>query len=426
MLKQAGRSATGHGRRHLSHALVVVEFALAVTLLAGAGLMVLSFWNRTRVDLGIRTDHILTFGLPVTNERFTSAAEIDGFYRQLLERFKAVPGVAEASVSSGLPLLGIGVPRAFSVVGQAEDPRALRPNVGVRTVTPGYFETFGIRMVQGRALTDRDGASAQRVAVVNERFVRLFLDGLDPMGQRVAMDDIVPQTGNRVLAGGIPSGHASGSRVEWHIVGVFSDVSNVEQFGEPKAPEMYVPFAQSPWPQAMLAVRATTRPELLRSSLAAAVNVVDPVLPLVDVRTMEQIVGERLAPDAFNIVLYGGLAALALLLAAVGIYAVMAFTVVQRTAEIGLRMALGAGHHQVRLHILREGATLATGGLVLGLAGAYALGRAMQAMLFGTGALSFPVVIVTGLVLLGTALVACYVPARRASAVDPLIALRRL
>ena len=411
-LKQASRSATGHGRRRLRHALVVVEFALAVTLLAGAGLMILSFWNRTRVDLGIRTDHILTFGLPVNNERFSSAAEIDGFYRQLLERLHTVPGVAAASVSSGLPLLGLGVVRAFSVVGQPEDQRSLRPSVGVRMVTPEFFETFGIRMVQGRALTDRDGVSAQRVAVVNERFVRLFLDGRDPMGQRVAMEDILAPTG-------------TGSRVEWHIVGVFRDVSNEEQFGEPKAPEMYVPFAQSPWPQAMVAVRTTIRPELLRPSLAAAVNTVDPALPLVDVRTMEQIVGERLAPASFNIVLYGGLAALALVLATLGIYAVMAFTVVQRTAEIGLRMALGAGHNQVRLQILREGATLATGGLVLGLVGAYALGRAMQAMLFGTGALSVPVVLVAGLVLLGAALVACYVPARRASAVDPLIALRQ-
>jgi putative ABC transport system permease protein len=213
--------------------------------------------------------------------------------------------------------------------------------------------------------------------------------------------------------------------VEWHIVGVFHDVSNVEQFGEPKAPQMYVPFAQSPWPQAMVAVRATS-PELLQSSLAAAVHAVDPTLPLVSVRTMEAIVGERLAPDRFNILLYGGLAALALLLATLGIYGVMAFTVMQRTAEIGLRMALGAGHNQVRLQILREGATLATGGLVLGLGGAYALGRTMQSMLFGTGALSVPVVVVTGLVLLLTALAACDVPARRASAVDPLIALRQI
>ena len=407
-LKRAGRSGIAHGPRRVLHALVVVEFALAVTLLGGAGLTVLSFWNRMQVDLGVRTDHILTFGLPVNQDRFSSPAEIDGFYRQLLESFQAVPGVAKASVSSALPLLGFGVSRNFSVVGQPEGARSSRPSAGIQMVTPEYFETFGVRMLQGRALNDRDGLSAQRVAVVNERFVRLFLGGRDPVGQRIAMDG------------------ASGSRVEWHIVGVFRDVSNVEQFGEPKSPQIYVPFAQSPSPQAMVAVRTTTTPEQLQSSLAAAVRAVDPALPLVSIRTMEGIVGERLAPDRFNILLYGGLAALALLLATLGIYGVMAFTVMQRTAEIGLRMALGAGHNQVRLPILREGATLATSGLVLGLAGAYALGRTMQSMLFGTGALSLPVVLGTSLILLLTALAACYVPARRASAVDPLIALRQV
>jgi putative ABC transport system permease protein len=406
MLKPAGRGGTGHGRRRLLHAFVVVEFALAVTLLSGAGLTILSFWNRTQVDLGVRTDQILTFGLPVNEGRFSSRAEIDVFYQQLLEKFQAVPGVAKASVSTGLPLLGFGTPSKFSVVGEPEDQRSSRPSVGVQMVTPEYFETFGIRMLHGRALNDRDGMSAQRVAVVNERFVSLFLNGGDPVGQRLAMDE-------------------SGSRVEWHIVGVFRDVSNVEQFGEPKAPQMYVPFAQSPRPQATVAVRTTTRPELLRSSLAAAVHAVDPQLPLVSIQTMEQIVGGRLAPDRFNVMLYGGLAALALLLATIGINGVMAFTVVQRTGEIGLRMALGAGHHQVRLQILREGATLATVGLIVGLMGAYVLGRTMQSMLFGTGALNVPVILATGLVLLGTALAACYVPARRASAVDPLIALRQ-
>jgi putative ABC transport system permease protein len=424
-LKQGGRSEIGHGRRRLLHALVVIEFALAVTLLGGAGLTILSFWNRTQVDLGVRTDQILTFGLPVNEERFSSAEEIDGFYRQLLEKLQAVPGVAEASVSSALPLLGFGAPRKFSVVGQPEVQPSLRPSVGVQMVMPEYFETFGIRMVQGRTLNDRDGMSAQRVAVVNERFVRLFMDGRDPVGQRVAMDDVVLKVGNRALSGGSPGGPAPGARVEWHIVGVFRDVSNVEQFGEPKAPQMYIPFAQSPSSQAMVAVRTTPRPELLQPSLAAAVHALDPALPLVSTRTMEQIVGERLAPDRFNIMLYGGLAALALLLATLGIYGVMAFTVMQRTAEIGLRMALGAGHNQVRLQILREGATLAIGGLVLGLVGAYALGRTMQSMLFGTGALNVPVVLATGLVLLGTALAACYLPARRASTVDPLIALRQ-
>jgi putative ABC transport system permease protein len=424
-LKQSGRSQIGRGRRRLLHALVVVELALAVTLLGGAGLTMLSFWNRTRVDLGVRTDHILTFGLPVNQKRFSSAEEVDGFYRQVLEKLQAVPGVAKASVSSGIPLLGSGVSRQFRVVGQPEGARSSRPSVGVQRVTPEYFETFGVRMQQGRALNDRDGISAQGVAVVNERFVRLFLDGRDPVGQRVVIDDIVPDIGKQTVMGGSLSGPAPDAE-EWHIVGVFRDVSNVEQLGELKSPQIYIPFAQSPTPQGMVAVRTTTSPEHLQSSLAAAVRAVDPALPLVSIRTMEQVVGERLAPDRFNILLYGGLAALALLLATLGIYGVMAFTVSQRTAEIGLRMALGAGHNQVRLQILREGATLATGGLVLGLVGAYALGRTMQSMLFGTGALSVPVVLVTGLVLLLTALAACYVPARRASAVDPLIALRQL
>lgn len=405
-LKQGGRSGTGHGRRRLLHALVIVELALAVTLLGGAGLTILSFWNRTQVDLGVRTDQILTFGLPVNERRFSSPTEIDVFYQQLLEKLHAVPGVAKASVSTGLPLLGSGTPSRFIVVGQPDDQRSSRPSVGVQMVTPEYFETFGIRMLQGRALGERDGASAQRVAVVNERFVRLFLNGQNPLGQRVAIDE-------------------SGARVDWHVVGIFADVSNVEQFGEPKAPQIYVPFAQSPRPQATIAVRTTTRPELLRSSLAAAVHTIDPQLPLVSIQTMEQIVGARLAPDRFNIMLYGGLAAVALLLATIGIYGVMAFTVMQRTAEIGLRMALGAGHHQVRLQILGEGAMLATVGLVLGLIGAYVLGRTMQSMLFGTGALNVPVILATGLVLLGTALAACYLSARRASAVDPLIALRQ-
>jgi putative ABC transport system permease protein len=344
----------------------------------------------------------------------------------VLEKLQAVPGVAKASVSSGLPLLGFGVSQQFSVVGVPQDARSSRPSVGVQRVTPEYFETFGVRMQQGRALNDRDGMSAQGVAVVNERFVRLFLDGRDPVGQRVVMDDIVPNIGNRTLAGGSLSGPAPDAGGEWDIVGVFRDVSNVEQFGEPKSPQIYIPFAQSPSPQGMVAVRTTISPEHLQSSLAAAVRAVDPALPLVSVRTMEQVVGERLAPDRFNILLYGGLAALALLLATLGIYGVMAFTVMQRTVEIGLRMALGAGHSQVRLQILREGATLATGGLVLGLVGAYALGRTMQSLLFGTGALSVPVVLVTGVVLLLTALAACYVPARRASAVDPITALRQI
>src|SRR5215475_13368852 len=420
-LKKAGRSATGSGRRSLRHALVVVEFAMAVTLLAGAGLTILSFWNRTQVDLGVRTDHILTFGLPVNEGRFSSTAQIDDFYRGLLERFQTVPGVVHASVSApALPLLSTGFPRRFSVVGRTNDAHSLRPSAGVNMVTPEYFETFGMSLVRGRALTAEDGPSAQRVAVVDERFVKRFLEGKDPFGQRVVIDQLVPGSTRLGIGAAVP-----GSPVEWRIVGVFHDVSNLEQFGDPGTPQIYLPFAQSPRPQVMVAVRAATSPGELRPSLAAAVQTVAQDLPLMEVQTMDQIVGARLAPDRLNVALYGGMAALALALAALGIYGVMAYTVAQRTPEIGLRVALGARPAQVRLQILREGMTLAAVGLVLGLAGAYALGRAMQSTLYGTSALSLPVLLVVGLVLLGAALIACYAPARRASAVDPMIVLRQ-
>jgi putative ABC transport system permease protein len=420
-LKQAGRSSTGGGHRKLRHALVVVEFALAVTLLAGAGLTILSFWNRMQVDLGVRTDQVLTFGLPVSEGRFSSTAQIDGFYRQLRERFQAVPGVLHASVSAPVvPLLGNGFSRPFSVVGQTDDAPSLRPNAAVQMVTPEHFETFGIRVIRGRVFTAHDSASGQRVAVVNERFVKRFLDGRDPLSQRLAMNEFVPRTAALGFGPGAP-----GSPAEWHIVGVFRDVSNFERFGDPGTPQIYLPFAQSPWPVAMVAVRTAANPESLRPSLAAAVQELDPNLPLTDVRTMDQIVGERLSADRLNIALYGGLAVLALVLATLGVYGVMAYTIAQRTPEIGLRMALGAGQAQVRGQVLREGLTLATGGLALGLAGAYGVGRAMQSTLYGTGALSLPVLLAVSLVLLVAAVIACYVPARRASAVDPMVALRQ-
>jgi putative ABC transport system permease protein len=413
VLKQHGRGAIG-GRQSLRRALVIGQVALAVTLLAGAGLTIHSFWNRSRADLGVRTEHVLSFALPVDESRFSSAAEIDGFYRQVQERFRNVPGVEQASLGApGLPMLDPGFPRQFSIVGRADESPASRPSVAIQLVTPEYFDTFGIGLVQGRGFTFRDGPGAERVAVINERFLERFVSGKQALGQRVVMDGIVP--GSR----------APGAPAQWQIVGVVRNVRTIDRFGDNRSAQIYLPFAQSPWPRPMVAVRSAVDPEALRRSLAAAVQAVDPDLPLTEVQTMDEIVGASMALGRVNIALYGGLATVALLLAALGIYGVTAFTVAQKTAEIGLRMALGADRARVRFQILTEGLALATAGLGLGLIGAYALGRAMQSVLYGTGPLSLPVFAATSLVLLGATGVACYLPARRASAVDPMIALRQ-
>jgi putative ABC transport system permease protein len=404
-LKQGGPTTTASAGRRLRRGLVVSEFALALTLLAGAGLTIESFWNRTRSDLGIRTDHVLTFALPVHKDRFDSPGEITGFYQRLVEKLQTVPGVLHASISSpDLPLGGSDA-RRFSVVGQPPPTTSLRPTTGTHFVSPDYFQTFGTRLVRGRVLTAADGPNSQRVAVVNQRFADLHLAGRDPLGQRLLLD----------------GGH------QWQVVGVIGDVAGYlihEHAGDNRTAQIYLPFAQSPTPKAMVAVRSADNSEGLRRSLAAAVQTIDSNLPLMSVQTMEQIMGASLAPERLNIALYGGLAALALLLAALGIYGVLAFMIAQRTREIGLRMALGARQAQVRQQVLNEGVTLAAGGLLLGLAGAYLLGQAMRSTLYGTAAMSLPVMLAAGVLLLGAAALACYLPARRASRVDPMIALR--
>ena len=410
-LKQSGRTAASSGRRRLRQALVVVELALAVTSLTGAGLAIHSFWNRTQVDLGIRTDSTLTFSLPVTRERLNSPERIEAFYRDLVGRLRAVPRVTHASVSTGLP---VGTPFGgpFHLVGTPACDATSCPTTGVRMVTPDFLQTFGGTIVRGRAFTDNDRAGSVRVALVSQQFADRYLRDVNPLDQRFELNE----------AGGPPT---LTPQIEWQIVGVYHTINNSQELGDVSRPEVMLPFWQSPWLDAAVAVRTAGNPDSVRQDVAAAVRTIDPDLPLVSVRTMTEIVGERMASDRLNAVLYGGLATVALLLAAVGVYGVMAFSIVQRTQEIGVRMALGADQAHVRRQILREGATLCAGGLMLGVAGAYALGRAMQSTLFGTGAMNVPVLLAVSVLLLTSALLACYVPARRASALDPMIALRQ-
>jgi len=410
-LKEGGRGGVGSTKNRIRYALVLAEFSLALTLLAAAGLMVHSFWNITHVNMGFRTDHLLTFDLPMPTDRRPQPEQMVTFYRQLLEQVQTLPGITNASVSTGMPVRGTNFGMAFDIVGKEVTDRSQRSGARFNMVTPGYYQTFGIRISRGRAFTEADVASGQRVAIVNSALVKKYMPNVDPLTQRVAVDQLIPGVANL------------GAPVPWQIVGVYDDVRNGGAKGE-GFPEIDVPFAQSPWPGVSMAVRTVGDPSNMSKSIAGVINSLDPDLPMADVKTMDALLEESNGGDRFGAVLFGTFAVIALLLAAFGIYGVMSFGVAQRTHEIGLRMALGAGSGQVLGMILKEGMALGAVGLVIGLAGAIGVGKLMRNLLFGIGTIDYTGFSIVAAILLLSAFLACYIPARRATRVDPLAALR--
>ena len=409
VLKQGGRTGSGSGRRGLRRALVVAEFALALTTLAAGGLTLKSFWNLSRTDLGINTDHVLTFDLPVSDKRFPEVKNIAPYYRQVLERIESVPGVKSAAFTSGLPTRGTGFGMGFRIVGGPAVDESNLPNAGLQLITSGYQETLGVRITKGRGFDQGDTESSLRVAMINEKLAETHFPGVDPIGQRLAVNEIIPP-------GKI------GPLVEWQIVGVFHNVRNDGLRND--YPEIDVPFWQMPWPGVTAVVRTEGAPTAVTKSIASAINSFDPDLPLAGVTTLDEIVSEQIAPDRFALALFGGFALAALLLAAIGVYGVMAFGVAQRTQEFGIRMALGAQSNRVLKMVLQEGTVLALIGSVIGIAGAYAVGRLMQSTLYGVPAFdTFAFIAMVG-VLLVAALLASLLPAWRASRVEPITALR--
>lgn len=410
-LKEGGRAGTSAGRRRLRSLLVAGEFALALALLAGAGLAVQSFWNVTRVDVGVRTDHVLTFALHPPKTEFKNPARMDAYYQQILSALHSAPGVSFAAAVTGMPLRGTSDGMPFTLVGGPTyaDP-SQRPGAGFQSVTPEYFRTFGIQVLKGREFTSQDNASNMRVALVNQDFVKRYLKGKDPLKERLSIEELIPGVQNL------------GPAVEWQIVGVFHNVraGNLRQ----DFPEIDVPFAQSPSPDVNIGVRTAEDPVAMTKTLTAAVHAIDPGIALADIRTMDQVKHESLADDRFMLLLYGSFAAIALLLAAVGIYGVMAFVVVQRRHEIGLRMALGANRGHVTLLIAKEACVLALLGLTFGFGGAVLVERTMQSALYGVGSMDFTVIGLVAILLFATALLASYVPAKRAASIDPMQTLR--
>jgi putative ABC transport system permease protein len=408
-MKEGGRSGTGVDRHRLRRLLVLSEFALALTLLAGAGLVIHSFWNLVQVDLGLRTDHILTFVMVAPETRSKEPEQIVSYYHRILESIRSVPGVSHATVMSGMPLDVPGFSMPFTIAGQPSDP-AQRPGAVVQQITPDYFRTFGVRLAKGRVFTEQDNATSMKVAMVNEDFVRHFLSGAGPLRQRLVMQQFIP---------GVTK---LGPAVEWQIVGVYH---TVRSFGPRRDDaEIDIPFWQIPWDSASIGVRTAEDPASMTKSIAAAVHAVDPQMALTEVRTMDEVRDEMFANDRFTMLLFICFAMVALLLASVGIYGVMAFSVAQRSQEMAIRVALGATRSRVITLIIKEGLILCMLGSALGLIGAYLIGRTMQSMLYGVGAMDFSVFSAAAFLLLIAALLACFVPARRAASADPMQALR--
>jgi len=408
VLKSGGRTGPGGARRGGRRALVVIEFALALTLLASGALALKSFWNLTRVDFGVRTSDVLSFQLPVPVRRLNGADQIRVYYRQMLEKIEAVPGIRSAVVMTGIPTRGTFFGTRFSIVGQPPLEPTERPRAGLQMVTAGYIDTVGIRMIRGRGIEEQDTETSPRVAMVNEYFANHFLPGVDPISQKILFEEPGPGRQRGV--------------VECQIVGVFHSVRSPGSRDD--FPEIDISFWQTPWPQTSIMVRTQGEPKGVTSGIAAAVNEVDPDLPLAGVKTIDQLIDESVAIDRFSVVLFSSFGALGLLLAAVGIYGVMAFGVTQRTHEFGVRMALGAQGSSIVTLVLKEGVVLAIVGAVLGLVGAYFVGRAMQSTLYGVGALDLQAFAAVSFLLLIAALLACLLPALRASRVEPVVALR--
>ncbi len=413
-MKEGGRGASADGaRRRLRSALVVTEVALAFILLAGGGLLVRSFFQMMRVELGLDPTNVLTMRLPIANDRFPSTTQLTGYVHDLVNRVRHVPGVSGAAATDTLPLEGYSNGMPLLIAGRAVVDRANRQGAGFKMVHAEYFRVLGIRILKGRGFADRDVKGAPPVMVVNQTFVRRFLPNEDPIGQHVLVQEIV--TGSPQL----------GPEIPWEIVGVIVDERTSSLEGTNRA-GMYVPMDQSPTTSLNLVVRGRVEAETLGRAVTQAVHDIDPKQAVTDIRTLEQIKSESSASTRLRTTLLAVFASLALLLSAIGIYGVISYTVAQRTHEIGVRAALGASGANLLRLVMSNGLVLTGIGLAVGVAGAVALTRLLGTLLFGVGARDPITLTVSAIVLAIVAMLACYVPARRAAKLDPLAALREM
>jgi putative ABC transport system permease protein len=427
-LNEGGRGGSRQGR--LRKLLVVAEVALAIVLLAGAGLMARSFVRLRQVDVGFTERNILTMRVSLPDAKYPIPTDVNTpqkpaglfFYEQLLARVEAMPGVKAATAAMRLPLGAGGTwGKYFSVEGRSSTPSLDQvPIVRFNLVSHDYFRTFGIPMRQGRSFTAQDRENSQPVAIINETLARRFFPNENPVGKMIRMSP--PE---HLLS---PEAKAPENRVQPRmIVGVVADVKG-GGLNQPSAPFVYAPLHQhlrEGWQNVfMLAVRTEAAPEALTAAIRAQAQALDQDQPIADVRTVGELLDQTLSEAKFNLMLLCLFAIVALVLAAIGVYGVMSYAVTQRTREIGVRIALGAQPRSVLRLVIGQGMALVSAGVVIGVAGAWALTRLMATMLFETRATDPATFASIALLLAAVALAACWIPARRAAKVDPMVALR--
>ena len=401
-LKDGARSSSGSSRR-LRETLVVAEVSLALILLVLAGLLMRSFYLLRSVDPGFSPQNILTMRLWLPDSRYDEPAKIAAAYRDVLERLETISGVESSSAVLGVPLSGMSANFGITVEGRPEPLPGEELSAGFQSVAPGYFRTMGIPLLRGRelALTDNAGDDAPMVAVVSTTAAERFWPSEDAIGKRI------PQDGE-----------------DWiEVVGIVSDVLHNGLDQDPRA-EVYASFQQVPFPFMTLVLKSRGEPEALSALAQQEIRAVDPALPVYKVMPLAEVVSESVAEPRFNTFLLGIFAATAILLAAIGLYGLMAYNVSQRQREIGIRVALGAETRDVLGLVLREGLFLTLCGLAIGLIAAFAASRFLEALLFQVAPTDAATYGAVALVLLAVAFVASIVPARRAARIDPLVSLR--
>lgn len=412
-LNDASRGSTGgRGRQRFRQAMVVIEVAVALVLLAGAALMTESLRRMTGIDLGFDANQVLTLRLFLPATRY-NAAQAYQFHTRAMEKIAALPGVESVGMGSNLPLAGLSMYVPFDLDTAPPRGPAERPDVGYATISPGYLHTLGIALKRGRDFTSHDNADAPHVALINEAFAALHFPNQDPVGRQLLIN--LPVLGQNGFSDTVPA----------EIVGVAGNVK-LGDLSAPPEPILYAPLAQNIWSTVTyLAIRTHSNAPGLAAAIRSEMADLDKEQPVEQMGSMQQTFSDQFAEPRFQSRLMGAFAALALILAVVGIYGVNAYAVTQRRRELGVRIALGARPSDVLRETLSEGLTLSAIGIAIGLAGAYAMSSLFRSVLVGAAGIN-PVTLVGAAGLLAcVALIACYVPARRATRIDPSSALRQ-